>query len=91
MAKLSLQVMKNRSQYSPALRSRFPRVNVNVDVKPSQLLIIRWAIVIVKTARYNGYLLDVNTGKAMAYYAIEARANGMTYTEAVLYAISKYQ
>ena len=91
MAHFNLSLMKKRANYSPAMRTRFPRVSIDVDAKISQLLIIRWAIVIVKTARHNGILLNVNTGKAMAYYAIDARANGMTYAEAVLFAISKYQ
>lgn len=85
-----LSLMKKRSQYSPTLRRTFPRVNVAFTPRISDAVITKYAVIIVKTANMQGHKLNLSTGKAMAHYAIEARKGGMTYAEAVLYAISKY-
>jgi len=89
--RFNLQLMQKRANYTEKMRKFAPKRTHQIAlIKHSDALINKWAVIIVKIANVQGFKLNISNGRAMARYAISARANGMTYAEAVLYAISKY-
>lgn len=87
--KFNLQLTQRRANYTPAMRRFMPsRVNISPLETRNASLTKQWATIIRKTAYNNGTTLTQNRAENLAYYAINLRKSGFSYTESLLTALN---